>query len=381
MVGRRYVNGRNPCWKARFAPSLPGRYTVTQITARDRDGVRVVDPQVGFTSVRSERKGIIRVDQRDPYCLRYDDGSPYLPIGHNVAWDPGEGIAWWAQYFASTQAAGENWTRIWMTHFFDGHTLEWSSKHHTGYFAGTGSLSLQMAKKIDQMIELAGQSGIRVQLVFQHHGQFSTTVNSNWSGNPYNIANAYPDGGFLTNAEDFFSDVEAVRLTKCKYRYIVARWGYSDAILAWELWNEVQYTDAWRKGHHSDVVDWHEDMSDYVRSTDPFNHLITTSSDKSGFQHIWSLDNMDLVQVHHYGLGTINFFEQAAASLSGYGKPVIMGEFGSDGGGSGNASDFALTIHNGIWSSWGFPAATMPTSGYMMSEAARDKLTTAFFRM
>ena len=93
-------------------------------------------------------------------------------------------------------------------------------------------------------------------------------------------------------------------------------------------------------------------MSDYVRSTDPFNHLITTSSDKSGFQHIWSLDNIDLVQVHHYGLGTIAFFEQAAASLSGYGKPVIMGEFGSDGGGSGNASDFALTIHNGIWSAF-----------------------------
>lgn len=352
MVGGKYVNGHDPCWKARFAPSLLGRYTVTQITIRDDKGIRNVDPHVSFTCLQSERKGIIRVDQRDPYCLRYDDGSAYLPIGHNVAWDPDGGIPWWEQYFASMRAVGENWTRIWMTHFYDGHTLEWSSKHHTAYFKGVGWLSLQMAGKIDQMIELAEQNGIGVQLVFQHHGQFSTTVNPNWNENPYNIANAYSDGGFLINAEDFFTDIEAVRLSKYKYRYILARWGYSDAILTWELWNEVQYTDAWRKGFHSDVVNWHEEMAGYLQSVDPFNHLITTSSDGPGFEAIWSLANMDFVQVHHYGSGTISFFEQAAASLSGYEKPVIMGEFGSGVSGAGNAADFALTIHNGIWSAF-----------------------------
>lgn len=352
MVGRKYVNGHDPCWKARLAPSQLGQYTVTQITIQDGKGIRIVETQVGFSCVQSQRKGIIRVDQRDPYCLCYDDGSPYLPIGHNVAWDSAGGIPWWQQYFASMQAAGENWTRIWMTHFYDGHTLEWSSKHHTGYFGGVGWLSLPMAKKIDQMIELAEQNGIGVQLVFQHHGQFSSTVNPNWSENPYNIANARSDGGFLINPEDFFTGAEAIRLTKYKYRYIVARWGYSDAILAWELWNEVQYTDAWRKGYHSSIMNWHEDMAGYLRSEDPFSHLITTSSDQSGFGPIWSLANIDVIQVHHYGSGTTGFFEQAAASLSGYGKPVIMGEFGSDAGGAGNAADFALTIHNGIWSAF-----------------------------
>ena len=354
IVDGKYVNGHNPCWKVRFAPSQLGRYAVTQITINDKNGTTSVDPQASFNCVPSERKGTIRVDQRDPYCLCYDDGSAYLPIGHNVAWDQAvygsEAIAWWEQYFASMHAAGENWTRIWMTHFYEGHTLEWSSKEWPDYWEGVGRLSLQMAGKIDRMVELAEQNGIAIQLVFQHHGQFSTTVNSNWSTNPYNIANAHDDGGFLINAEDFFTDAKAIRLTKYKYRYIAARWGYSDAILAWELWNEVQYTDAWKNRHQSDVVNWHENMSNHLRSVDPFGHLITTSDDTSGFEAIWNLPNINFVQVHYYGLGTIGFLTQAVALLSRHEKPVIMGEFGRFDDNS--VDEAALVLHNGIWSAF-----------------------------
>ena len=354
IVDEKYVNGRNPCWKVRFAPSQLGKYAVSQITISDKNGTTCVDPYASFDCVPGERKGIIRIDRRDPYCLCYDDGSAYLPIGHNVAWDQAvygtEAITWWEQYFTSMHAAGENWTRIWMTHFYEGHTLEWTSNEWPDYWEGVGWLSLQMADKIDRMVELAEQNGIAIQLVFQHHGQFSTTVNSNWSENPYNIANKRDDGGFLENPEDFFTDAEAIRLTKYKYRYIVARWGYSDAILAWELWNEVQYTDAWRNGRRSDVVNWHEEMSDYLSLIDPFDHLVTTSDDTSGFEAVWSLPNIDLVQVHYYGLGTAGFIAQAVASLSRHEKPVIMGEFGRFD--EENVAEAALVLHNGIWSAF-----------------------------
>jgi len=354
IIDGKYVNGHNPCWKVCFAPSQLGKYAVSQITINDKNGATSVDPQASFECVPGERKGIIRVDQRDPYCLCYADGSAYLPIGHNVAWDQAvygaDAIAWWEQYFASMAAAGENWTRIWMTHFYEGHTLEWTSNEWPDYWEGVGRLSLQMAGKIDRMVELAELNGIAIQLVFQHHGQFSTTVNSNWNKNPYNIANEQDDRGFLIHPEDFFTDDEAIRLTKYKYRYIVARWGYSNAILAWELWNEVQYTDAWKNGHRSDVVSWHEDMTSYLRLADPFEHLITTSDDTSGFEAIWSLPNIDLVQVHYYGLGTAGFITQAVALLSRHEKPVIMGEFGRFD--EENVAEAALVLHNGIWSAF-----------------------------
>jgi len=108
-------------------------------------------------------------------------------------------------------------------------------------------------------------------------------------------------------------------------------------------------------------------MADYIASIDPFNHLITTSSDTSGFDALWSLDNIDVIQVHHYGAETIAFFTNTASRLAGYGKPIIMGEFGVGRTGNVNVPECnynglnepyktqildALSLHNGIWSAF-----------------------------
>ncbi len=37
-INGRYVNGRNPCWKARFAPSQTGEHKVSRITIVDKNG-------------------------------------------------------------------------------------------------------------------------------------------------------------------------------------------------------------------------------------------------------------------------------------------------------------------------------------------------------
>ena len=224
---------------------------------------------------------------------------------------------------------------------------------------------MPIAWRLDRIIESCEKNGIAIQLVLQHHGQFSTSVNANWDDNPYNIIYAATDGGFLNTPEEFFTDAEAIRLTKNKYRYIVARWGYSPGILTWELWNEVQFTDGWSSDQTS-VVSWHNEMANYIHSIDPFDHPITTSSHGSGFDAIWNLNNIDLVQVHHYGGNMVSYFESTALGLSSYGKPVIMGEFGA---GSTAGVDVpeadpeslpepyrtqiyeALMLHNGMWSS------------------------------
>jgi hypothetical protein len=99
-----------------------------------------------------------------------------------------------------------------------------------------------VARRWDTIVEAADKNGIFFPDGLQHHGQYSTRTNPNWGENPWNAAN----GGFLAKPEDFFTDARAKALTKAKYRYIIARWGYSPSILAWELFNEVQYTDAAR---------------------------------------------------------------------------------------------------------------------------------------
>jgi hypothetical protein len=61
-AGGRYVNGRNPCWKVRFAPTQTGVHRVSRITVVDANGSTAVDPQVTFAGITSSDKGIVRRD-------------------------------------------------------------------------------------------------------------------------------------------------------------------------------------------------------------------------------------------------------------------------------------------------------------------------------
>ena len=192
-------------------------------------------------------------------------------------------------------AAHENWSRVWMTHFYDwqglGLNLDWPKVNNT-----FGQLSLPNARNWDAIVAAADQAGIHFQMTLQHHGQYSSTnvskTDPNWEQNPYNTAN----GGFLSASTNFFTDPEARSLTKRKLRYIVARWGYSPSIMAFELFNEVQFTDAAQLNMWNNIEAWHNEMAQFIRTNDVYHHLITTSSDLN--EPIW--DQTDYYQHHDY---------------------------------------------------------------------------------
>jgi hypothetical protein len=360
-----YINGKNPCWKVRFAPAQPGVYDVGQIRIIDQNGTYTSDPNISFTCVESGKKGFIRVDPNNRAFLKYDDGSTCLNIGQNIGWNSGR-IYGWDKYLTKLHNAGANWVRLWMCRYgTDGGTLlEWKDGTYSGYFQGAGKLSMQIALRLDRYVEIAEQNGINIQLCLQHHGQFSTTTNPDYNDNPYRDA----AGGWLSDPAQFFTDAEAIRYTKNKYRYIVARWGHSPAIFAWELFNEVQFTDGW-KNNRASVVSWHNTMANYIHSIDPYQHPVTTSSHGMGFENLWKLPGIDLVEEHYYGPDTIHIFEHVASILARFNKPVIMAEFGLGGNPEGKQHQRepmatqlkeGLEMHNGIWA-----AFFVKSSGHM----------------
>jgi hypothetical protein len=342
-------------WKARFAPSQLGSYTC-DITVKDIDGTATATSASSFTCQESGKKGFIRVDPNQHDFLKYDNGDTRLNIGENIAWNGG-GIYGWNNYLVKLHNGGANWVRLWSCIYGTdaGVALEWQNGSYSGYFQGAGKPSLQTSLRMDRYVEIAEQNDIAIQFTFQHHGQFSTSVNADWAGNPYNVTG----GGWLSDAALYFSDPCAINLTKNKYRYIIARWGYSPAIFAWELFNEVQFTDAGLVGDQN-VVTWHNTMASYIRSIDKFNHPVTTSSyDPSrNLGGLWSLPDINLIQVHYYGTGVIHSLEQATFGLGDLNKPVIIGEFGTGAEGSSQPEPYAtqlkegLELHNGIWSSF-----------------------------
>jgi len=351
-----YINGYNPCWKARFAPAQLGEYKVSQIRIIDSNGTYTFDPNIKFTCVESGKKGFIRIDANNTAFLKYDNGDTVLNIGQNIGWNGGR-VKGWDEYLTKLHNAGANWVRLWMCRYgTDGGTLlEWKDGTYSGYFQGAGKLSMQIALRMDKYFEIAEQNGINIQLCLQHHGQFSTTANPDWNDNPYRDA----AGGWLKDPAKFFTDAEAIRYTKNKYRYIVARWGHSPSVFAWELFNEVQFTNGWKTGR-GDVVKWHDMMAKYIHSIDPYQHPVTTSSHGIGFEHLWRLPDIDLVQEHYYGGDTVHIFERLASILSRFDKPVIMAEFGLAGEPEGKRQrepmatqlKEGLEMHNGIWSSF-----------------------------
>ncbi|MDZ7369592.1 MAG: DUF5060 domain-containing protein, partial [candidate division KSB1 bacterium] len=193
-------------WRVRFLPSESGRHSI-YLQVRDVEGTNQSD-LFHFNVQPGESRGFIRVDSHNPRLLSFDDGGFYFPMGHNVAWATNRGTFDYDDWMKPMAEAGENWMRVWMTHFYKGQTLEWNASHWSGWYHGLGRYSLQGAWKLDYIIEQAEKLGIYIQLVTQHHGQFSQTVNPNWDDNPYNIAN----GGFLRSGDEFFTNEQAKEL-------------------------------------------------------------------------------------------------------------------------------------------------------------------------
>jgi hypothetical protein len=330
----------NRTWRVRYTPGKPGEYTLTQIT---RNGVSVslvnsVTRKFRVAKSDISPSGFIRRDSQNPHRFRFENGGVYYPIGMNIAWG-GQGLEV-PTLITKLGAAGGNWSRIWMNHW-DGKNLDWSDAKNP-----PGTLDLAVARKWDGIVTAAEKSGVHFQMVLQHHGQYSSTVNPNWEENPWNAKN----GGFLQKPEEFFTNVRARALTRAKYRYIIARWGYSPSILAWELFNEVQFVDALRnktpEGHDA-VIAWHKEMAAFLKAQDPQHHLVTTSSDTD----IAGLyDTVDYVQPHSYPPDAITM----AASLKPENgdKPIFFGEVGPSGGdGKLNSSVYGDFLHTSLWAS------------------------------
>lgn len=330
-------------WHVRFSPDEVGTWTYT-LRAQDHvpgQETTATSAQMTFDVTPSTAHGQVVRDPRDDRFLRYQDGTPYYPMGHNVAFQQGEPVGNDGEHyveplFASMEAAGQNWTRIWMTDF-NRNALEWYAGHWAGWYTGVGQYAGQSAFRIERQLDVAEEHGLQVQLVLNDHGQVRSMVDGRWAENPYNAANGGPVDP--DHPEAFFTDPEAKSLFKERLRYLVARYGAYRNLLTWELFNEVQFVGSDTANPYNsaqvrdDIVAWHAEMAAYLRSIDPYQHLITTSSDiESSLKDIWADPNIDLVQVHDYdpALTTRDTrFRGYVESLNAaYGKPVIIGEFG-----------------------------------------------------
>jgi hypothetical protein len=151
-------------------------------------------------------------------------------------------------------------------------------------------------------------------------------------------------------------------------RYIVARWGYSPNIFAWELWSELDLTGS-KYGNHLQpaVRDWHKLMARSIKDMDPYDHMITTHV-CGDYTHqnreIIALPDMDFAAVDAYHdnpdpVHIVRLMARTAEFNNALGKPVIITEFGG--------SPFAAsvkhlneTFHAALWAAPAVPLGAAP---------------------
>lgn len=254
-------------WRLRFTPSEPGLHSV-RIRIRDREGERLAE--VGeFRVEASDRNGFIRQRGRGFF---FDNGERYYPIGFEQAWsqpnpekraayswgngqDSIDGFRW---FFREAGRHGANWNRLWIDCSAQGSpwarpSVQWKP----------GEISQGDSWLFDDIVNNAERYGIGLQVMI---GRYNQT---------------------LQEYRDYV-------------RYLVARWGYSTAIFAWELKNENWWTDV---HGYTDELLWTKDMASLIREQDPYDHLIVTSHWEDAVKEkapIYRLDEIAFYSDHKY---------------------------------------------------------------------------------
>ena len=384
-------DSRGNGWKVRFTPHQEGVWHFT-LHATDKKGVvrlnsygntdltfncKAVENTCGFIT-----KANTRYLKREVVANGKRQSHSFFPIGPNVAWYTCKSYYNFATPYGiyeyerriDSLAGRANYMRIWLnrTQYLSLYGYEYTQTvggNPPLYFDNT--LNQKDAAELDHIIQYAAKNGIAIMPCIFTCGDFIADPKhdgaldkypADWRLNPYHTELG------LKTPTDFFTDKGAQRIARNLIRYIIARWGYATNIVAWELWNEISNMDLDKQAYdkYCDIVtQWHNDMARYVRSNDPFHHLVTTSigyeSESILFDRIFN--DLDIVQYHHYAnvqkarskeLISHQLYLASLKEQRVYPKKLFfIGEFGF---GSSDSQRYlekdphGIDLHNTLWS-------------------------------
>jgi len=350
--------GSNSNWKARFLPQENGKYTYH--FQLKKDGKAIESKQGTFNAAKSGGKGILHLN--DNWTFKFDNGTPFRGIGENLCWESRaeddskffkelhEKEKYNYEYMLpSLVKHGGNYFRTWICSW--NLPLDWKSGiNNRRYTNSEEYFNPSAVNKMDRLVNLSDSLGIFMMLTLgegthdARHGRISTST------------------------PEFFVNEQAKAQYKNRLRFIVARWGYSPAIGAWEFYNEidnVQFRNADNPIPAEHIVQWHDEMSTYLKQIDPYQHLVTTSISHRDLEGLNSLKNIDFNQKHIYknnrALPTtiVKYTEE-------FKKPYVIGEYGYEYDWSKNFNLFAEEMDSdfkrGLWYGLFSPTPILPLS-------------------
>jgi hypothetical protein len=381
-----YVSGNATAsnWKARFAAREAGQYTY-HFELKKLNVLEASSSNANFTSLATAMPGFLH--KNNYWSFKFDNGQLFRGVGENFCWEPrlseqgGYKGAYTYDYLLPKLAAnGVNYFRVWMSPW--NVPVQWKTVSNTTRYTNSNEyFNPSGSQRMDELVELSESLGLYFMLAMDYHGALS----GEWNINNYNSAN----GGPISTPAEFFTNEAAKNMYKNRLRYLVARWGYSPSIGAWEFFNEVDnamYTES--NGNlpripDADVTAWHGEMSNYLKTIDPYEHLVTTSISHRAVTGMNDLPNIDFNQKHIYQdpyVGQID--TNISSGTSAHNKPYVIGEYGyryqDDNYSAAYAFNWDYDFKQGLWLGLFKPTPILPLSWWWEMFDAKAGMTPYF---
>lgn len=281
-------------------------------------------------------QSFVRVSPQHTRYFALADGQTYVPIGLNLCWprfieNEAEGLAKMAFYFRQLEQNGGNYARIWLSAPF------WEIEP-----TKAGQYDEQKLARLDKLLALAQQHGIRLKLCLENFRQL-TGYPPKFPGSVGFDRPAYAtaNGGPLPDMDTYLQSDAGRQLYLNRARKLAERFAGHPAVFGWELWNEM---DAVR-GNGWEA--WTQTMLTELGTLLP-NHLLMQSlgsydkpAKRAMYERVVGLRANEVAQVHRYLDAGTNWAvcqgpmdvlaSQATRDLLRFGlkKPVMATEIGA----------------------------------------------------
>ena len=298
-------------WRFRFVPRIPGPWKAALRLIRG--GETVASREESFLCSPGNNRGFLELSPANCYRLRYEDGTPFYPVGIQTCGEteagldgPPRGEGKWRtvpmeEYLQAYEGAA-NLCRI---------QLGAGTRNGCAWEVitdppGLYRYDLEICRRLDELYRLLSRHGFSTILIpFQDM--------SLWGTDSTSFGSTHDLEGWKN-----IHNSEAVRPVRHYLRYLVARYAAFTDI--WELFNEDAFTPD----------EWLSAMAAYVDSLDPYGHLLTTNYERP--LAAWC----DLVTPHEYmwmpAREVDAHLAKEFARLKSFGEPVLYTEFGNQGG-------------------------------------------------
>ena len=340
-------------WQLRLSFASPGLYRV-RVRVADQSGVAHSEP-VAVEVVAADASGMIRRHEADRRYFVTDCGDTFFPVGANVCWAGSRGTFDYDEWLPRYAQSGCNLVRVWLAPY-------WATCAMHTQASGFNRIDLANAWRLDRVMEAAEKCGIRVILCIDSFNTLRSVerLYGRFEESPFAAGN----GGPLTTPAAYFTDEQCRQAYRNRLRYLVARYGCSTSVFAWELWNEVDLVDGYDARA---VTSWHATAARTLQALDPWRHLLTTSASQTpGLPELDAVPGLDFLQTHHYG--TTDAAAAVAANCRARRartqRPHFHGEFGISHSGEETArlDPAGIHLHNALYASVGQAEAGAPLS-------------------